>query len=155
VPRLLTTVSLSRCVVKVSKLPKWAIKQAGGVNKKAWRLARRGRKASPKPRRRAVQTRRRTSNPKRSTMRRKKSFNIPLVKTVAGLALFGIAKGSQSSQSVLKDPLNALQQSGQNLIAGKEAAVSIAVASLAAQFLSSDILRKKEIASLGPIRIKV
>jgi len=34
-------------VVKVSKLPKWAIKQAGGVNKKAWRLARRGRKASP------------------------------------------------------------------------------------------------------------
>ena len=60
-------------MVKVSKLPKWAIKQAGGVNKKAWRLARRGRKASPKPRRRAVQTRRRTpSNPKRRTMARRK-----------------------------------------------------------------------------------
>jgi len=88
-------------------------------------------------------------------MRRRKSFNVPLVKTVAGLALFGIAKGSQTSQSVLKDPLNALQTSGQNLIAGKEAAVSIAVASLAAQFLSSDILRKKEIASLGPVKIKV
>ena len=88
-------------------------------------------------------------------MRRKKSFNVPLVKTVAGLALFGIAKGTQTSKGVLADPLNALQVSGQNLIAGKEAAVSIAVASLAAQFLSSDILRKKEIASLGPIRIKV
>jgi len=88
-------------------------------------------------------------------MRRKKSFNIPLVKTVAGLALFGIAKGGQTSQSVLQDPLKALQQSGQNLIAGKEQAVTIAVASLAAQFLSSDILRKKEIAALGPIRIKV
>jgi len=88
-------------------------------------------------------------------MKRKKSFNIPLVKTVAGLALFGIAKGNMSGKSVLADPLKALQQSGQNMIAGKEAAVSIAVASLAAQFLSSDILRKKEIASLGPIRIKV
>jgi len=88
-------------------------------------------------------------------MRRKKSFNVPLVKTVAGLALFGIAKGSQTSQSVLKDPLGALQQSGANLISGKEQAVTIAVASLAAQFLSSDILRKKEIAALGPIKIKV
>ncbi len=27
---------------KVKKLPKWAIKQAGGINKKAWALARRG-----------------------------------------------------------------------------------------------------------------
>jgi len=88
-------------------------------------------------------------------MKRRKSFNVPLVKTVAGLALFGIAKGSQSSQSVLKDPLGALQLSGQNLIANKQAAVSIAVASLAAQFISSDILRKKEIARLGPVSIKV
>ena len=28
----------------VKKLPKWAIKQAGGINKKAWSLARRGRR---------------------------------------------------------------------------------------------------------------
>ena len=33
-----------------SKLPKWAIKQAGGINKKAWALARKGR-SSPKRRR--------------------------------------------------------------------------------------------------------
>ncbi len=31
---------------KVKKLPKWAIKQAGGINKKAWRLARAGKKGS-------------------------------------------------------------------------------------------------------------
>jgi len=44
------------------KLPKWAIKQAGGINKKAWRLARAGRKrASPK----------RRSNPRASPNRRK------------------------------------------------------------------------------------
>ncbi len=46
---------------KVKKLPKWAIKQAGGINKKAWALARRGKgrktaKAKPRkaPRRRST-----------------------------------------------------------------------------------------------------
>jgi len=88
-------------------------------------------------------------------VRRRKTFNIPLVKTVAGLALFSIAKGSQTSKGVLADPLLALQTSGNNLIIGKDKAITIAVASLAAQFLSSDILRKKEIASLGALKIKV
>jgi len=32
-----------------SKLPKWAIKQAGGINKKAWALARKGRGSRPSP----------------------------------------------------------------------------------------------------------
>ena len=35
-----------------SKLPKWAIKQAGGINKKAWSLARKGRKGRSSPKRR-------------------------------------------------------------------------------------------------------
>jgi len=49
-----------------SKLPKWAIKQAGGINKKAWRLARRGqRKRSKTP------SRKRATNPRRSMARRK------------------------------------------------------------------------------------
>lgn len=34
--------------VKMAKLPKWAIRQAGGINKKAWRLARQGRGKSPR-----------------------------------------------------------------------------------------------------------
>ena len=88
-------------------------------------------------------------------MRRKKSFNIPLVKTAAGLALFSLAKGSQTSKTVLADPLAALEKTGANLIANKEAAVSIGVASLAAQFVSSDVLRKKEIGAIGPIKLKV
>jgi len=60
-------------MVKVSKLPKWAIKAAGGVNKKAWRLARRGRKSSPRRRTSAGRSRRRTSsNPRRRNMARRK-----------------------------------------------------------------------------------
>ncbi len=42
---------------KVKKLPKWAIKQAGGINKKAWALARRGKgrkMAKAKPSKRAT-----------------------------------------------------------------------------------------------------
>ncbi len=35
---------------KVKKLPKWAIKQAGGINKKAWALARRGKTSSQRTR---------------------------------------------------------------------------------------------------------
>ena len=53
------------------------------------------------------------------TMRRRKSFNIPLVKTAAGLALFSLAKGSQTSKTVLADPLAALEKTGANLIANK------------------------------------
>ena len=50
------------------KLPKWAIKQAGGINKKAWRLARRGRGRTTTPKRRAT---RKTNNPRRTMARRK------------------------------------------------------------------------------------
>ncbi len=35
---------------KVKKLPKWAIRQAGGINKKAWALARRGKTSSQRTR---------------------------------------------------------------------------------------------------------
>ncbi len=35
---------------KVKKLPKWAIRQAGGINKKAWALARRGRTSGQRTR---------------------------------------------------------------------------------------------------------
>ena len=55
-------------VARRGKLPKWAIKQAGGINKKAWRLARRGRKRTKTPKRRAT----RRNNPKRKTMARRK-----------------------------------------------------------------------------------
>ena len=45
----------------MAKLPKWAIKQAGGINKKAWALARRGRKKTTTRRKTPVRARRKTT----------------------------------------------------------------------------------------------
>ena len=59
-----------------------------------------------------------------------------------------------TTQSVTKDPLKSLETAGQNLLANKQAAVGIAGGSLVAQFIASDVLRKKEIASLGPLKVK-
>ena len=49
----------------MAKLPKWAIRQAGGINKKAWALARRGRGGK------RTTNRTRTAPAKRRTVRRK------------------------------------------------------------------------------------
>ncbi len=51
---------------KVKKLPKWAIKQAGGINKKAWALARRGKTTGQRTRKgpRPRKTPRRRSTPR-------------------------------------------------------------------------------------------
>jgi len=67
-----------------SKLPKWAIKQAGGINKKAWRLARRGqRKRSKTPSRKRA-----TRNPRKYNMN-KKGLPHPSITGLASLALLG------------------------------------------------------------------
>ena len=84
-------------------------------------------------------------------MRRRKSFNIPLVKTAAGLALFSLAKGSQTSKTVLADPLAALEKTGANLIANKEAAVSIGVASLGGTIRFLRCPQKKELERLAQL----
>jgi len=63
----------------MAKLPKWAIRQAGGINKKAWALARRGRGKRRAPARRRAPVRRRTYakrrtyTPKRKVRRTRKS----------------------------------------------------------------------------------
>ncbi len=46
----------------VKKLPKWAIKQAGGINKKAWALARGKRRAARTPRKKATRSRTRSAS---------------------------------------------------------------------------------------------
>lgn len=136
-----------------SKLPKWAIKQAGGINKKAWRLARRGqRKRSNTPSRKRAT--RRNNNP-RSTMRRKKTFSIPLVQTVAGLALLGIAAQGITQAGALAKPVSALQKAGDNLITNKDQAIKIGLGSLVAQFVATEVLKKRTVGSIGPIKIKV
>ena len=139
-------------VARRGKLPKWAIKQAGGINKKAWRLARRGRKRTKTPKRRAT----RRSNPKRkTTMRRKKTFQVPLVQTVAGLALLGIAAQGITQSSALAKPVASLQKAGDNLITNKDQAIKIGLGSLVAQFVATEVLRKRTVGSIGPIKLKV
>ena len=54
-----------------SKLPKWAIKQAGGINKKAWALARKGRKGRSSPKRR------RASRPRKVKSMAKRRMAVP------------------------------------------------------------------------------
>ena len=139
-------------VARRGKLPKWAIKQAGGINKKAWRLARRGRKRTKTPKRRAT----RRNNPKRrTTMRRKKTFQIPLVQTVAGLALLGIASSGITQTAALAKPVASLQKAGDNLIKDKDQAIKIGLGSLVAQFVATEVLRKRTVGSIGPIKLKV
>jgi len=139
-------------VARRGKLPKWAIKQAGGINKKAWRLARRGRKRTKTPKRRAT----RRNNPKRrTTMRRKKTFQIPLVQTVAGLALLGIASSGITQTAALAKPVASLQKAGDNLITNKDQAIKIGLGSLVAQFVATEVLRKRTVGSIGPIKLKV
>jgi len=138
-------------VAKRGKLPKWAIKQAGGINKKAWSLARRGRGRTTTPKRRAT----RRSNPRRTTMRRKKTFSIPLVQTVAGLALLGIASAGITQSSALAAPVKALQKAGDNLITNKDQAIKIGLGSLVAQFVATEVLKKRTVGSIGPIKLKV
>ena len=134
-----------------SKLPKWAIKQAGGINKKAWRLARRGqRKRSKTPSRKRA-----TRNNPRSTMRRKKTFSIPLVQTVAGLALLGIASQGITQTGALAKPVATLQKAGDNLLTNKDQAIKIGLGSLVAQFVATEVLKKRTVGSIGPIKLKV
>jgi len=69
----------------MAKLPKWAIRQAGGINKKAWALARgkkrTTRKRAPARRRAPVRAKRRTYAPRRKVrrMRGKKLMTKPFV----------------------------------------------------------------------------
>ena len=139
----------------VAKLPKWAIKQAGGINKKAWRLAKaRRRKTSSKPRRQ-TSPRRRTSSPKRGrTMRRKKTFSIPLIQSVAGLAIGNIAIKGITTSKLLEHPVASLTAASQNLMNNKDEVIKLGLGSLVAQFVATEVLRKRTIGSIGPIKLK-
>ena len=143
----------------VAKLPKWAIKQAGGINKKAWRLAKARRRKTSTRRRtpsRARSPRRRTSSPKRGrTMsRRKKTFNIPLVQSVAGLAIANIAVKGITSSRLVENPVATITTAGQNLMSNKDAVIKLGLGSLLAQFVATEVLRKRTIGSIGPIKLK-
>ena len=80
-----------------AKLPKWAIKKAGGINKKAWRLARAGRKRSSPSRRKA------RASPKRRNMARR-SMVVPhpsVTGMAAGFSILDDLNGEGNGNTVL------------------------------------------------------
>ena len=99
------------------KLPKWAIKQAGGINKKAWRLARRGRGRTTTPKRRAT---RKTSNPRRKMARKMITPHPSITGMAAGFSLVDdLNKGDVVGQLLkgsLSGAINTLSSNSQALI---------------------------------------
>jgi len=88
-------------------------------------------------------------------MRRKKTFQIPLVQTVAGLALLGIATKGITQKAMLVKPVASIEAAGKNLLDNKDEAIKIGLGSLVAQFVATEVLRKRTVGSIGPIKIKV
>ena len=133
-----------------AKLPKWAIKKAGGINKKAWRLARAGRKRS------ASRSRKTRASPKRRSRmsRRRKTFNVPLVQSVAGLAIANIATKGITTSRLIDHPVATITAAGENLMNNKDDVIKLGLGSLVAQFVATEVLRKRTIGSIGPIKLK-
>jgi len=101
------------------KLPKWAIKKAGGINKKAWRLARAGRKGSKRasPKRRSNPR----ASPKRRTMQKRMIVPHPSITGMAaGFSLLDdLNKGDvigKAFQGNLTSALNGLSSNAQSLV---------------------------------------
>ena len=86
--------------------------------------------------------------------RRKKTFNIPLVQSVAGLAILGIASKGMTQKSFLGDPVTSLEKAGANLFDNKDDVIKLGLGSLVAQFVATEVLRKRTIGSIGPIKLK-
>ena len=101
-----------------AKLPKWAIKKAGGINKKAWRLARAGRKRSSR------RSPNRANNPKRRNMARKFVTPHPSITGMAaGFSIFDDLNGGNGNsvtdlimQGKLSSSVTELGKNAQNLV---------------------------------------
>ena len=100
-----------------SKLPKWAIKQAGGINKKAWALARKGRGSRPSPKRR------RANRPRKVKSMAKRRMAVPhpsITGMAAGFSLLDDLNKGDVAEMALKgnisDAINKLSINSQLLI---------------------------------------
>jgi len=122
------------------KLPKWAIKKAGGINKKAWRLARAGRKGSKRasPKRRSNP---RASPNRRNMARRKMVTPHPSITGMAaGFSLLDdLNKGDVIGRALggnLTAALNGLSSNAQNFVktdSGRKALVqAVGIAAIGA-----------------------
>ncbi len=90
----------------------------------------------------------------RRNMRRKKTFNIPLVQSVAGLAIANIATKGITTSRLVDNPVATLTAAGNNLMGNKDAVIKLGLGSLLAQFVATEVLRKRTIGSIGPIKLK-
>jgi len=86
--------------------------------------------------------------------RRKKSFNIPLIQSVAGLAIGNIAVKGITTSRLVDNPVATITAAGQNLMNNKDDVIKLGLGSLVAQFVATEVLRKKTIGSIGPIKLK-
>jgi len=143
----------------VKKLPKWAIKKAGGINKKAWALAKRGRKTTTK---RSTKSRRkspRRGNPKpkggNPVARRKKNININLVDLGGGIILADQFLGPGAMDSIMQLKMPNLQglpgrlRSPETQGALIKTGVGIAVLKTALKGFT------RQVGALGPVKLKV
>ena len=87
-------------------------------------------------------------------MRRRKTFSIPLVQSVAGLAIANIATKGITSSKFVEHPIQSLTAAGNNLLGNKDAVIKLGLGSLIAQFVATEVLRKRTIGSIGPIKLK-
>jgi len=87
-------------------------------------------------------------------MRRKKTFSIPLIQSVAGLAIGNIAVKGITTSKLLEHPVATLTTAGQNLMNNKDEVIKLGLGSLVAQFVATEVLRKRTIGSIGPIKLK-
>ena len=91
--------------------------------KRGWRAFKAAKRKRSSPKRR---TSRRATNPKRrSTMRRRKTFNIPLIQSVAGIAMLGIASKGVSQKSALEHPVASIERAGENLLDNKDEVIKL------------------------------
>ena len=86
--------------------------------------------------------------------RRKKSFNIPLIQSVAGLAIGNIAVKGITTSRLVYNPVATITAAGQNLMNNKDDVIKLGLGSLVAQFVATEVLRKKTIGSIGPIKLR-
>ena len=86
--------------------------------------------------------------------RRRKTFNIPLVQSVAGIAMLGIASKGITQKSLLEHPVASIERAGDNLLSDKDEVIKLGLGSLVAQFIATEVLRKRTIGSIGPIKLK-
>ena len=93
---------------------------------------------------------------KKRTARRKKSFNVNLIETGAGLAFLDAADSGQASQSFLKgDIKGGLNTLSNACKTNKAQMVRIGAGALAAKLVVGSLGGSKILGAVGPLKLRV